>query len=110
MAGTYGTEHVIKVISFGTELGDAIKDSLADDGKITGLEYVKIVKKAVPVVAIVKNIKGFLNELGELDADDKATILAHFKEKFDLPDDEVEMKVEKGFKLAMDLVEYITSF
>lgn len=107
MGGQYGVENIIKAVEFGFGVGDAIKKALADDGKIKGFEYFQIATSLWPGVGVIRNLEAIKQEFLEMDEDDKQEVIDHFAEDFDIPNDAVEAKIEKGFAMAIAIVDYV---
>lgn len=54
-----------------------------------------LINSALPVLASISSIGQVADELNDLDADEKAELVAEVKEKFDLPDNkDAEEKIE----------------
>lgn len=85
------------------ETGNKVVDALADDGKISFGEGVSIAMKGVALVGVFKDLPEIKNELKNATSEDVALLVETFKEKFDLPNDEAEQKIEQGIEVLTQL-------
>jgi hypothetical protein len=104
MAGQFGIDNLIKVLDFAIELGNVT-------GK--GLEDGKINLSDIPLIVTLFDDFGSLSsvnwtdlpkEIKELDAEERTMIEANLIEKFDIPQDELEAKIEQAMSLAFSAV------
>ena len=100
----YGIDVIKKAIKFGLNLQEAIRESLKDDGHISGMEYFKIAGALTGIIPIVTKISEIENEYNDLSTDEKTEINDYFAKEFDLPNDVIEVKIEKAFALIVLIV------
>lgn len=86
------------LIKVGQKISGALKD-----GKISIGEGLGIATQIIPVVKVFGDIKEIKAELADIDEHGKAWLLQEFKEVFDLPNDELEAKIEAGVELLLNL-------
>ena len=55
---------------------------------------------AIGAIKVAPDLPG---ELMDLDDEERKQIVAHFADKFDLPNDEIEQRVERLFSVAVNL-------
>jgi hypothetical protein len=79
-------------------------NSYTDDGKIDWGESINIAFKAVGIVSIVKDLPEIKEELKAGVTSEEITALVEvFKDKFDLPNDELETKIEQGVEVLANM-------
>jgi len=100
MGGTHGTEQLKKVLDVLIEGGMVADRMLSESGGwLKRLSHLTAVADEVFALTGL-DTAALKAEWGELDEGDRSSLVAHFKAKFDLPDDQVEAKVEAGLSLA----------
>lgn len=103
MAGQFGVDNLIKVGDVIVEGGHVAEKMINEEGsgmaKAAHMMLMFDELMALPTV----DFSLLDDELKELDQADKDKLNAHFKEKLDLEDDEVEEKIEKVFAMALKL-------
>ena len=85
----------------------AVVDDSLEDGKLKVAEGVKIVLKATSLIKLVKQLKELKAELKDLDLAEKAELVAHFEQEFDMRNDKAEIIVESLVRLAVEIVNNI---
>jgi len=78
-------------------------DALADDGRVDFGEGIHIAMKGVGLVRVFRNIPEIKEELKGVTPDTVQELVEIFKDKFDLPNDEAELKVEQGLEVLATL-------
>lgn len=96
-------EKTKKAIAALLKVGNKISAALKDDGKISVGEGLGLATQVIPVIGIIGDIKAIKAELKDIDQHGIAWLVQEFKEEFDLPNDEVEEKVERGVELLGNL-------
>ncbi|MFV0267957.1 MAG: hypothetical protein ACK5HT_12565 [Draconibacterium sp.] len=86
------------------ETGNKVVESITDDGKIDFGEGVGIAMKGVKLIGVFKSLPEIKAELQGATPDKITELVETFKEKFDLPNDEAEQKVEQGIEVLAQLV------
>lgn len=98
----YGIENVKKCLAVFLEGGNIAGEIVSRSGEeVKWYEkfLVPFVKMGDELMALFSvDYKLVLPEFGEIDAEEKAELLAWAQEKFDIPQDNVEEKVEQAFK------------
>lgn len=99
-----GIDHIITVmdgiLAIGTDLATAL-----EDGKLSMVETIGLSKNIPAAIAAIKAAPDLPAEIRDLDDEERAQIIAHFSEKFDLPNDELEQRVEKLFAISVNVAE-----
>ncbi len=97
-----GIEQVKKVLDVVVEAGNVAEKIAKEEGsavaKLTHL--VKLSDELIQLTGL--SVAKLKDELKDLDAAEKADLLAHVKAKFDLADDALEAKIEAGLDLALE--------
>ena len=96
-------KETIELLEFLFDLGDATQASLADDGKISigdAPKFFGVVWKAPVAIGGIQNVP---KELSDLSEEGKAEVLAYVRQRFDLPDDELELLIEDTLQLGFSL-------
>lgn len=78
-------------------------DKALEDGKITGIEWVRIAGTAVTLPWIFTNFKVIVSELHSLTIEQKTELSVWAKEKFDIHNDVVESVVEEALMFLLGL-------
>ena len=89
------------------DLGNKVKDAIADDGKIDFGESMGIAMKAVGLVGIIKLLPEIRDELKNSTNADRLALVDLFKTEFDLPNDAAEQSVEQGIEVLVQLANLI---
>lgn len=107
MGDKYGTANVKKVLDLVVELANVVGLSIRD-GKITTGNVALLLDEVFALKDF--DLEQFKFEFAELSADERSELLEHLKVKFDLPNDAVEARIERGAFLASRLVELVPEF
>jgi len=110
MTAKIGIEETKDVMGFLCAFGNATGKSLDNNGRI---DMGDIGTMLIPLGKLPEAISGaneVAAELKDLDAAERAELVAYCKEHFDIPDDEMEGKIERGLSLGVHLFEWINSF
>ncbi len=94
------TDQTKEALSFLFDLSDAIRSSLAGDGKITISDAPKFL---TPIRSAGKGIGGIQEvpkEISDLTEDELKDLTAFVSERFDIPNETLENKVENCLKYA----------
>ncbi len=97
------------ILDLGISLGNAFGESM-EDGV---LSYSDAFNFATPLMKIAPAIDGGLDGLQEAwDADeaDRELLKAYFKEKFDLPQDDIEQRIEEALVFVFSLIGYLKTW
>jgi hypothetical protein len=100
----YGIEETKDVVSFLAATGNAINESLADDGKISVGEYTKFISPVGKLFPAVTGFNQVIQELGELNDDEKKEIIDQVKAELDI-NENVEAIIEKCLNVSYGINE-----
>lgn len=89
------------------ETGNKVVESVQDDGRVDFGEGVAITLKAAGLVKVIKNLKEIRTEIKGRTPEQVEALIVVFVEKFDLPNDEAEAKIEQGFEALVRLADMI---
>lgn len=97
-----GIQETIELLEFGFNLQEAVTKSLSD-GKINLLDaprFLGVIKSAGSAFSGIQKIK---SELADVSVSEKQELLAFARERFDLPDNELEILIEDTLEEVLDL-------
>lgn len=77
--------------------------SIKDDNKIDFAEGISIAGNALGFISIFKNLPEIKNEIKAATEEDIAGLVEEFKADFDIPNDDLELKVEQGIEILTKL-------
>jgi len=77
--------------------------AISDDGKISLSEGIGIAMTSIGLVSVFKNIGDIAIELKGITQESLNELIAFFKEKFDLKNDEAELMVEQSLEVLLRL-------
>jgi len=101
-----GIEHIVvvmdSVLAIGTDIAVAM-----EDGKLSLAEILGMSKDLPGAIGAIKAAPDLPAELSDLDDAERDQIIAHFADKFELPKHEVEQRVERLFRVAVNFAEQI---
>lgn len=106
MAGQYGVENLIKLIDLGTDTAEQVGEVLAD-GKFQWTESFKFIDEFAQIPGVVKAWPEIKKEAGELDEEDRLVLHAHVKQKFDIPNEEIESFIEDALLNALTTISLV---
>lgn len=90
------------VLAVGSDIGSAMTD-----GKLTLAETLALSKHIPGAIGAIKAAPDLPAELSDLDDEERAQIIAHFADKFDLPNEELEQRVKRLFGIAVNFSKQI---
>jgi hypothetical protein len=106
-----GIENIKKAVSLVLTVGEDVAKGLADNGKLDLSEYIGIgIDLVGGVPGVVKNFKDIKAEFADLTAEEKNELIEFVKADFDIPQEEIEAKIEKAIDLINAVAEFIASF
>jgi hypothetical protein len=94
------TKKALKVLLM---TGNKVAESLKDDGKISLPEGMGIAMKAVSLVGVFKDLPEIKAEIKSASPEDYQSLIADFKSDFDIPNDDLEVKIEMGIDVLAQL-------
>lgn len=88
-----------------TILGKLVKtvDKALEDGKVNLVEGIGIAFKVADLIKVAKTFKEAKHELLDLTAEESIELENHFRQEFDLRNDQAEMVVEMMVELALQV-------
>jgi hypothetical protein len=101
-----GIQSIITIMDTVLAVGIDVAAAL-NDKKLSFAETLGMSKHIPGAIAAIKVARDLPAELSDLDDAERTEIIAHFAEKFDLPSDELEQRVERLFGIAVNLAEQI---
>lgn len=107
MEEKYGIENLKKLVIWIASLADSIIDSILDDGKIKYGEIFEIAFKAISIP--VKTFKSLDEELMNLSDEERIELITTFSEKFEISNEEAEVKVEQALDFLLSLLVIFTN-
>lgn len=109
MDKNFGIETLKKAVDFGMKLGTDTGNAL-EDGKIDWTEYPILLSDLMGAGAVVKSGKDLKDEINELDPDEAADLKSYIAEKFDIPNDKLEAKIEAAINAVVALYDLYLVF
>ena len=85
------------------ETGNVVANAIQDDGRIDFKESMAISIKAIGLIGVIKKLPEIKAELKDRKPEDFVNLVEVFKLKFDLKNDEAELKVEQGMEVLLQL-------
>lgn len=102
-----GLNDLVEVIDLGFNLIEALKSAKANDGKINFMDFPLLWPIFEDASKAIEGIDNALPAWVNSTAEDRKLVLEHFNARFDLPDDKLEVKIEKILLAATIVVEVI---
>lgn len=93
----------LEVVEFLFELADAVQASKEDDGKVNWKDTPKFLAVAWKAPGAIGGIQEVPRELSVNNPGGKEEVLAYLRQRFDLPDDELEGLYEDSVTVLGDL-------
>lgn len=103
-----GINELKEVVAFGVSLGNALGKAL-EDGKITLTDAGLVVDPLLKAVPAFNGLEQVPAELADLTDEEKAELLQFVSEAFDIPQEKTEALVERGLKIAVDVIGFISA-
>jgi len=111
MAEQFGTEAIKKVAKALIDIGQGIEEKMADDGKIRIGEALSLAVDSFPAVyKIARNGAQLKDEWLDFSEEEKVEVATYVAEELDLDADGLEKKIEKGFKMLMEIDTFLREF
>lgn len=101
-----GLDNIKKVLGFSFALAKAV-DLAKADGKIDYTDVQFLLAPAMKIIDAVSGAKQALAEIKDLSVEERAELDAYIKAEFDIGDDVLEVKIEKGLALALHVSEFV---
>ena len=93
MTNTFEDE-IIEALDFGFDMIEQTKTALEDDNRIKGAEYIGFIKPLTKAPRALEGLSNPIDRWRELPQEQKQKVYTYAKERFDLPDDQVERLIE----------------
>lgn len=97
----HGIENIKSTLKEVLHVAQPIIDAL-EDGKISLTELFSVAPRLMSIPKIVNSAKASLAELKDLDAEEIREIAIFFEKEFDIPQDDLEGKIEEAIFLLSD--------
>lgn len=101
-----GIENLKKAGKFGVSLGMQFEEATADE-KFTWTDLFGFFDELIQIPGIVNNRAAIVAEFKDLDETERNELLEYLKDEFNLDNDTLEAKIEKGLDIAFALLSYI---
>lgn len=100
------TKNLKEVLDFAMSLHMAYEAANAD-GKIDLMDAGLLTQPVMKLIPAIEEIKKVGEEVKNLSSEDRAEMEQWLKATYDIADDKLEMKVEKGLALALHIAEFV---
>ncbi len=97
-----GIENLKAVALFGINLAESL-DKKLEDGKINLFEGIGLLKDLKDIPDVIKAAPAAVEELKDLDQDEREELVALVQNELDLRNDNVEKLVERGINLTSEI-------
>lgn len=104
-----GIENLKKVALFGITLGSDVAKVLAD-GKVSVLEGFSLLPDLMGITGIIQSAPDIKAEFADLTSEERAELNAYIQGTFDIEDDVLENKIEKGIAAAIAVLDLVSAF
>jgi len=99
-------KEIKEVLSFIISLGESLAASL-EDGEITIFDAAKFWEPISKVSDAFEGLDKVVDELAHLGSDELILLVEWAKEEFDIPQDDIELTIEQGVTLAVQLLSFV---
>lgn len=106
---SFGVQDTIEILKFGFDLQEAIFAAF-EDGKITLWDLPLVLKPFASINAAVDGFANVKKELLDLDDMEKQTLYAFVRERFSLPNVEIEQLIEQTIDEVLGDIEVATKW
>ena len=104
-----GIENLKEVALFGINLAESV-DKKLEDGKIGVFEGLDLLKDLKKLPKLIKAAPNAVDELKDLDADERKELVELVQKELDLRNDKVEQMVEKGIAAMANIAGLVDDF
>lgn len=101
----FGIENLKKLVGFGCDLTKQMAESLADGWQWT--DAFAFIDEISAIPGVVKSIPAVKQELTDLTAEEKEELHMYFVERFDVPNDKVEVFIEESLAVAISIISLV---
>lgn len=104
-----GIDNLKVVAKFGIDLGEKAAAILAD-GKMQGAEVFELLPVLMAIPGILQKKTEIVAEFKDMTTDERTQLNSYIQEEFDIPNDQLEMKIEKGLTAVVAILDLVTAF
>lgn len=97
------------LLVFVITLGESFAKKM-EDKKISLVEGFGLAMDLRPLPSIIRDRKEIAAEFLDLDPDEKKELIELVALELDLPNDEVELKIEQGFEFGISMLDWLDAF
>lgn len=105
----YGIEKIRILLVFVITLGESFAEKMADK-KIKLSEAFGLMLNLRPLPGIIRDRAQLVLEFKDLDTAEKKQLVDLVAVELDLPNDEIEAKIEQGFEFGMSMLDWFDVF
>jgi hypothetical protein len=98
-----------ELVRFSLKLGQALQSAL-EDGNINLMDAIKFIPVLKDLQAAIAGAAKIPAELKDLDETELQALTEYVKEEFDIPNDELESKIEMGLDVGLHLIKLAMGF
>jgi hypothetical protein len=109
MADERGIENLKLVVGFACDFTKQIAEVLEDD-KFQWHEAAQFFDEALRIPGVVRSIPEVKKELADLSEEERTELYNHFAEKFDIPNDKVEVFIENAVAWTLATLALVQEF
>lgn len=110
IAQNQGLKDLVEVVDFVFIAVDTFKKAKEDGGGINLLDLPKVLDLIKPADIAFDGYEVIPSAWLNATDIEKEAVYLHFKEKFDLADDKLELKIEKGVRIAYLVADFVIEF
>lgn len=104
-----GIENLKVVAKFGIDLGEKAA-SVLQDGKMTGAEVFELLPALMGIPGIISKKHEIAAEFKDLTSEERTQLNNYIAVEFDIPNDQLENKIEKGLAAVISILDLISAF
>lgn len=99
-------QNIKEVVLFLCRLTDGIVKS-APDGFSVWKDWGNFIDAGKALIPAIKDFRQIPKEYADMDEAERAEIVQMVKDEFDIPNDKIEVFVEKAFKVGLELADLV---
>lgn len=104
-----GIENLKKVAKFGIDLGEKTA-SVFEDGKVSTMEAFGFLPVLMDIPGIIEKKDDIIAEFKDLSTEERTELNAFIQAEFDIADDALETKIEKGLTAVVAILDLMSAF
>lgn len=89
------------LIGLANDIGKAL-----EDGKFEAIEALQFTNELLLIPQVAQNWQELKSEIVDIDAVERAELIAYIKEKFDIPEDRIEAIAESALDLTLKGIDF----